>query len=347
MIVALIPAHNEEDCISQTLTALFRQDLMPDRVIVIADNCSDRTAEIASAFSASVMVYQTVGNTHKKAGALNQVLEKILPEMQDDDLILVQDADSFLDPGFIAATVAKIQEGYAAAGGNFRAREGGGVCGWLQANEYARYARDNARKRGRVLCITGVGTMFTVRSLRAVVAAISDGTLPDTAGGYCYSYATLTEDNWMTLALKHLGMRFVAPMSATMSTEPMLTWGDLFRQRLRWKRGAVEDLKSYGLTRYTLKGWGLFTVSVIGILTTGIYLSTLAAAPWIGIRFQWWMLAITLIYSVERVATIKARGRPTQALAATVFPEWFYELFLQCVQVRALWDVIWRTKKNW
>jgi cellulose synthase/poly-beta-1,6-N-acetylglucosamine synthase-like glycosyltransferase len=204
-----------------------------------------------------------------------------------------------------------------------------------------------ARKRGRVLCITGVGTMFTVRALRAVVAAIENGTLPDSAGGYCYSFATLTEDNWMTLALKHLGMRFVAPINATMTTEPMLTWGDLFRQRLRWKRGAFEDLLSYGLTRCTLKGWSLFAVSVIGVLTTGIYLGTLAAAPWIGIHFQWWMLAITITYSLERVVTIKARGIARQALAATVFPEWFYELFLQYVQIYALLGAIWRTKKTW
>jgi biofilm PGA synthesis N-glycosyltransferase PgaC len=346
MIIALIPAHNEEDCIAKTLTAISGQDLPPDRVIVIADNCTDKTVEIASTFS-PVIVYQTKGNTHKKAGALNQVLAEILPGMRDDDLVLVQDADSFLDPGFIAATVAKIQEGYDAAGGNFRAREGGGTCGWLQANEYVRYGRDNARKRGRVLCITGVGTMFTVRALRAVVTAIADGTLPDSADGYCYSYATLTEDNWMTLALKHLGMRFVAPMNATMSTEPMLTWGELFRQRLRWKRGAFEDLLSFGVTRYTLKGWGLFAISAIGVLTTGIYLGTLAAAPWIGIHFQWWMLAITIIYSLERVITIRARGIASQALAATVFPEWFYELFLQYVQVCALWGTIWQTKKNW
>jgi cellulose synthase/poly-beta-1,6-N-acetylglucosamine synthase-like glycosyltransferase len=189
--------------------------------------------------------------------------------------------------------------------------------------------------------------MFSVRALRAVVTAIEDGTLPDAAGGYCYSYATLTEDNWMTLALKHLGMRFIAPMNAKMSTEPMLTWKDLFKQRLRWKRGAFEDLKSYGLTRCTLRGWGLFAVSVAGLLVTGFYLGTLAAAPWIGIHFQWWMLAITVIYAVERVMTIKARGGAAQALAATVFPEWFYELFLQSVQVRALWDSIWRNKKTW
>ena len=131
------------------------------------------------------------------------------------------------------------------------------MCGTFQRNEYARYARDNARKQGRVLCITGVGTLFRVSALRAVAGAIASGLLPDSGGGFVYSYATLTEDNWMTLALKHLGLRYVSPKNATMSTEAMLTWTALARQRLRWKRGAFEDLLSFGLTRHTLKGWGL------------------------------------------------------------------------------------------
>ena len=63
----------------------------------------------------------------------------------------------------------------------------------------------------------------------------------------------------MTLALTHLGYRVVSPKDATMSTEVMLTWRELARQRLRWKRGAFEDLLSFGFTRKTLKGWALQT----------------------------------------------------------------------------------------
>jgi cellulose synthase/poly-beta-1,6-N-acetylglucosamine synthase-like glycosyltransferase len=107
-----------------------------------------------------------------------------------------------------------------------------------------------------VLCITGVGTLLSVVALRDVVTGIRDGRLPDSGGGYAYSYATLTEDNWMTLALTHLGYRVVSPQDATMSTEVMITWRELAQQRLRWKRGAFEDLLSFGFTRKTMKGWG-------------------------------------------------------------------------------------------
>jgi cellulose synthase/poly-beta-1,6-N-acetylglucosamine synthase-like glycosyltransferase len=344
-LVVLLPAHNEERDIGQALAALASQTRRPDEVIVIADNCTDGTARIAADRGAAVMA--TSGNTHKKAGALNYALERILPRLADADAVLVQDADSYLDPRFIEVTMSKLGDGYDAAGGNFRAREGGGACGWFQRNEYARYARDNARKNGRVLCITGVGTMFTVRALRAVAAAIADGTLPDAGGGYCYSYATLTEDNWMTLALKHMGFKFVSPKDATMSTEPMMNWRDLGRQRLRWKRGAFEDLLCYGLSRHTLKGWGLFLVSVLGVLATLVYLGTLVASPWIGFHPQAWFFLLTVLFGVERVVTVRSRGVRTQLLAATVVPEWFYDLFLQGVQMRALAAAVWRTKKHW
>ena len=44
-----------------------------------------------------------MGNTAKKAGALNQALAAVLPDLDGDDLVLIQDADSALDQGFVAA----------------------------------------------------------------------------------------------------------------------------------------------------------------------------------------------------------------------------------------------------
>lgn len=344
-VTALIPAHDEESSIQQAVRALRAQTVPPSRIIVIADNCTDRTAARARAAGAEVLV--TEGNTHKKAGALNHALRRVLPGLADSDAVLVQDADSFLDPGFLAATWRKLGQGYGAAGGNFRGRPGGGVCGALQRNEYARYARDTGRRSGRVLCITGVGTLLSVAALRDVVAGIRDGRLPDAGGGYAYSYATLTEDNWMTLALTHLGYRVVSPRDATMSTEVMLTWRELARQRLRWKRGALEDLLSFGVTRRTLKGWALQLISIAGLLASTAYLGTLLSSPWLGFRWQPAFLAITGVYALERLVTVRARGWKVALASATVVVEWGYDLYLQAVHVRALWGVLWRTRKSW
>lgn len=50
----LIPAHNEETVLARTLTVLAPQLLPGDRLCVVADNCSDRTAEIARTHGATV-----------------------------------------------------------------------------------------------------------------------------------------------------------------------------------------------------------------------------------------------------------------------------------------------------
>ena len=42
-ITGLIPAHNEEGCISQTLDSLLAQEPPPARIVVVADNCTDGT----------------------------------------------------------------------------------------------------------------------------------------------------------------------------------------------------------------------------------------------------------------------------------------------------------------
>ena len=42
-ITVLIPAHNEEGCISETLASLRSQSVPPARIVVVADNCTDAT----------------------------------------------------------------------------------------------------------------------------------------------------------------------------------------------------------------------------------------------------------------------------------------------------------------
>ena len=54
-VAVLIPAHNESSIISETLLALKSQLLPEDRLVVVADNCSDNTAQIAAAHGAEVL----------------------------------------------------------------------------------------------------------------------------------------------------------------------------------------------------------------------------------------------------------------------------------------------------
>lgn len=345
-VVALIPAHDEEELIAEAISSLRLQDTPPDLIVVCADNCTDDTAAVAEA--AGAHVYATVGNTDKKAGALNQALEILLDELADSDAVLVMDADSFLVPTFVAEARRHLRGKVGGVGGVFTGRPGGGFVGMLQRNEYARYARDTARLKGRVLVLTGTATLFSVGTLRHVRWARAEGLLPGRTL-QVYDTNVLTEDNELTLALLHLGYEVVSPKGCRLTTEVMETWRDLYRQRLRWKRGAIENLRDYGLTRITARYWLRQLVALTGVLVMVLYLGTLAlslaVAGSITLHPIW--LAVTGIFVVERVVTVRSRGRLQMALAATLLVEMTFDVFLQGIHAKAIWDALRRNERRW
>ena len=154
-------------------------------------------------------VWHSVNNEHKKAGALNQAWERLSDHLSDDDHLFVMDADSHLDEGFIAAALAKHEDGYGGVGGTFRDREGGGFVGMLQRNEYVRYVPRDAPEARQ-----GDGPHRNGDSCSASMhCALSSllvmrGTLPFGTGSL-YDTDVLTEDNELSLALRTLGYRIV------------------------------------------------------------------------------------------------------------------------------------------
>jgi poly-beta-1,6-N-acetyl-D-glucosamine synthase len=369
-VTVLIPAHNEgtpkrrvvrnrrrtartDDRgiitapLTECLNSLERQSVSPDRVVVLADNCVDDTVELAR--QAGVDVFTTVDNQDKKAGALNQWLGRHLDGLTADDLVLVMDADSELDPDFVSNALGYIRQGYDAVGGIFLGKDGGGLVGMFQRNEYARYARDVARKNGRTLVLTGTATLFVAEALQDVVAGRRSGEIPG-AGAVptVYDTTALTEDNELTFALLHLDKHVIAPPECTLRTEVMETWSDLRRQRFRWKRGAIENNAHYGLTRHTLKYQLLQWWSAVGIVVTVVYLSTLGWAIASGhLRLVVFWILVTGIYSLERVITVRARGPKQMLIASVLLIEMPYDLTLQIVQAKAFVAALFRTERRW
>lgn len=139
-VTALIPVHNEEATIE---AAVAHAKAECDRVIVISDNSTDRTYELAR--KAGAFAIETHGNTAKKAGALNSWFNIVLPTAADDSYFLVIDANSRLAPGFVAAAL-----------GRFADLQVGGVGGLFHGNPGiatmlpVRVLRELAEERGRV-----------------------------------------------------------------------------------------------------------------------------------------------------------------------------------------------------
>jgi cellulose synthase/poly-beta-1,6-N-acetylglucosamine synthase-like glycosyltransferase len=408
-ITVLVPAHNEAGQIEATLAGLRAQTLPPDRIIVIADNCSDNTADLARAEGAEV--YETQDNEHKKAGGLNQAWtvrfrrieerrcgesrttdrrekkrcrparrrrrrpyaryrgpdrrrtnrrqvarrsaeerrsSSLRLDLAPNDRVLVMDADTVLAPRFLEAAAAALDSDarLGAAGGIFYGNPGSGVLGQLQRNEWQRYSRELARTN-KVMVLSGTGTLFCAEALQRVAAA--RGTLLPGETGQLYDTAALTEDNELTLALKTLRYRLTSPPACTVTTEIMPSWHDLWKQRLRWQRGALENLRHYGLNRTTLPYW-LQQVGIgLGVIALQLYFLTMVLLVAVGapMRFSPFWTGVGGVFLVERLATVWKAGRAARLTALPLVLELFYDLFLQAVFVRSLLDLALRREATW
>lgn len=346
-ITVLIPAHNEEASLGATIASLLAQSRPPERIVVVADNCTDSTVAIARV--AGVDVVESVDNVLKKAGALNQVLARLLPEQGDNDVVMVVDADTVLDDGFLDAAVSRMTDDRAlmAIGGLFYGEDGAGLLGQFQRNEYIRYAREMRRRRGRVFVLTGTAALFRPRALRTVAASCGY-TIPGTHGDV-YDTAALTEDNELTIALKSLGGLMISPEQCTVVTEVMPTWRNLWAQRLRWQRGALENLGAYGMTPATSRYWAQQLGIGYGVIALSTYLVLIfvmvfSLSTWVW--FPFWA-GLGGLFAVERVVTVWKGGWRARLLGLALLPELFFALFLNVVYVKGVFDISFGRQASW
>jgi cellulose synthase/poly-beta-1,6-N-acetylglucosamine synthase-like glycosyltransferase len=344
-VVAVIPAHNEEASIGDTIRSLERQSSPPSQVFVVCDNCADDTAGVAAASGAKVLT--TAGNTARKAGALNQALTTILPSLSDSDLILVMDADSRISRDWIEYA-SELLGGRSDAGsvcGVFFGEHGGGFIGQLQRNEYFRYSREVYRHR-QAPVLSGTGTLFRVSAL-LMISSERGGSLPGDHGDFYDSHA-LTEDNEITLALKMLGFRCLAGVGCETVTEIMPGWRPLWKQRLRWQKGTLSDLRRYGINQVTLPYWSkqirLYGMFLMSIACWSIMGAGIVQHPGFNLV---WSAAILAASFLDRLWNVRKAGPAGMILSVLTLPELLYDVFRMAVFFRALADAMTGRDVDW
>lgn len=353
-VIAVIPAYNEQDCILRTIKSLRRQTRRPDEIIVLANNCTDAT--VALAIAAGVSVVETDAGDGK-AGALNGLLAEITPMLDDDDCILVMDADTVLTERFIESTVETLfspsKKPIAGVGGIFLADDQSpwNLVRQLQSNEYVRYQRRLSRRKGRALVLTGTGTVFKVGVLREVGQARRDGRLPDLGrSGAVYDISALTEDNELTLSVKELGYRVVSPKDCTVKTAMMPDLASLYKQRRRWQRGALENLIAHGINRHTAPYAIRQVLTYLGVLFLPFYLWTLTVALITQSSLDFfqplWVL-VAVMYVVEQTFSVRKGGWRAILVSIAIVPEIFLDVFLDVIYVICYYGALFATDEQW
>lgn len=98
-IAILIPAHNEEAGLLATLSSILPQLGAHDRILVVADNCDDRTAEVARNAGANV-VERSHAQLRGKGYALDFGVQALAAS--PPDVVVIVDADCIVSDGAIA-----------------------------------------------------------------------------------------------------------------------------------------------------------------------------------------------------------------------------------------------------
>lgn len=99
-LVVLVPAHNEAFGIAKTLEAVRAQLHAHDRIVVVADNCTDDTAALAQGPNTTVLVRHDT-ERRGKGYALDHGIAHL--RASPPDLVIMLDADCTLHPGSLDA----------------------------------------------------------------------------------------------------------------------------------------------------------------------------------------------------------------------------------------------------
>lgn len=141
----------------------------------------------------------------------------------------------------------------------------------------------------------------------------------------------------------------VSPTQCSVVTEVMPTWKQLWHQRLRWQRGALENLGAYGVTPQTTRYWFQQLGIGYGALALAAYflviiITILARDEWIWYPF-WMMLGV--LFMIERVVTVWKSTWFARFLAALLIPELMFATFLNLVFLKGVLDILLAKQAQW
>jgi cellulose synthase/poly-beta-1,6-N-acetylglucosamine synthase-like glycosyltransferase len=341
-IVVLIAAHNEERSIVTTLQSQRAQLRRPDRIVVAADNCDDRTAELARSVP-GVTVYETEGNTTKKPGALNQAWRRYCGEA---DLVVCIDADTILEPTAVGDWEAEFvaNDRLGGCSGKFtmlvddsmsRSQK---LLVRIQRAEFAKWT-DLALRRGRKTnVLAGTACCMRNETLREITDWRAE-TLGRTCDGPWLDTSAV-EDFELTYRMRERGWETKVSASVRAYTDAMTDLKSLWAQRMKWQTGTVSDLMDFGVNRLTLFDWRQQVQGLVAIAVRLAWIVLTAAAVALGtLEFHpLWLIppALFLANDVRQAFRIPNAQPADIVVAALLVPQEVFA-FLRAGWFAASW----------
>ena len=219
--VLIIPAHNEELVIGDAVAAL-RKSCRGSRILVVADNCADGTAELARTAGAHVVV-RDEPDRRGKGYALAAARDQLRGD--PPDVVVVLDADCRIDQSSLSALIKSGADSGRACQAVYLFSSELGVPPLVQISNFAFMIKNLVRQRG----------------LERLA-----GRVHLTGSGMAFPWSTFAEANLGGANLVEdfaLGIELAAGPAAPMLVEAARVWSSAastsgtLSQRSRWEGG--------------------------------------------------------------------------------------------------------------
>ena len=241
-----IAAHNEEAVIANLVKSIKDQDYPSELidVFVVADACTDNTAEAAR--EAGAIVYERNDLSRKgKSWVMDYGFDRILREYPGKhEAFFIFDADNLLSRDYVTIMNDAFDQGYLALTSYRNSKNFG--SSWISsayATWFIREARylNNARMICHTSCaVSGSGYLVSAKLIEGMKG---------------WDFHTLTEDiQFSTFCAIH-GVR-IGYAPAEFFDEQPVTLKASIKQRMRWTKGFYQVLFTYG--RHMFKSIGKF-----------------------------------------------------------------------------------------
>ncbi len=303
-VAVLMPAHDESVMIASAVRSIVPQLSATDRLIVVADNCSDDTAAIAAAEGAEVIERRDVAH-RGKGYALDfgvRYLERDAP-----DIVLIVDADCQVSHGSVAllahvcaATGRPTQAAYlmyAAKGAEPTMRIA--EFAWLVKN---RVRPEGLHRLGLPCQLMGTGMAFPWAVINAATLATGH----------------IVEDLQLGLSLARAGNSpLYCPQALVSSNFPTSAHG-IKTQRTRWEHGHLGVILTEAplLLLHSLKSWDLKLLAmVLDLCVPPLALLALA----VGVL---WAVSVIDYFFTHAAFPLVATTLAAAQIAAAVFLSW-------------------------
>jgi cellulose synthase/poly-beta-1,6-N-acetylglucosamine synthase-like glycosyltransferase len=304
----VIPAHNEEKSLTATIESCRQQTYPVDEIIVVADNCTDRTAEIARSMGVGVIE----GKGGSKAAAQNLALPRI-----SSDAVVALDADAVLSPRAVELMMARLRDGCAGTCTSALPKDTDTLYSQYRTLYHAisnGWSRPLQDVLGRQLVLSGMANCHRMDEL------LSAGGFPDD---------NITEDFNLTWTFHRRSHPVGFTREAFVYTQEPTSLRELLSQMHRWTAGFAQTMARHRAPLMDVRSCIVVCTQVLDALIGGIALCTLPGylvrhGPRRGVTTWWSPLWALVMVSSVGVAVHQVGWRTT----AKCLPGW---LVLQCL----------------